>query len=279
MRNKLKLIAFLTAAATVFPVFAASAAPFEVTRRTLVVWAGDRKVILEAPQTMCFVDRTHPAEDLLFRALETMIPPDNKLLAFFADCNQLANWGGPSSAGNALKRGGYISWRYPEVAKTVDIPITDYLDVVEPTFNQSVIARKQYAYGGSGQQSMSGGGARVSSSQPDPDLIEFTEDPRRSETAVYTAYRIRTEIFGEEVYTNDVEATTVLNGVPVFISYGESSKKVMDDSADSEDGAMNTDGMSNAELLFASQDRPLPPLETAYGMIDALTRNLVRINE
>ncbi|MBI3440844.1 MAG: hypothetical protein HY052_03405 [Proteobacteria bacterium] len=100
-------------------------------RRTLFVRAGQKTLVFEAPQRMCFLDKTQPFESALYNAFQGQVQKNNDrvLLAVFSDCDAIASLGGASGTNNIPLNSGTISWLAQSVGETTPLDRGDYLDM------------------------------------------------------------------------------------------------------------------------------------------------------
>lgn len=114
-------------------------------RRTLFVPVGQKTLMLEVPHGMCFLDQTSRSEGLIHKTFSDLIQKKGEqvLLAVFADCNSLANYGGTVSTSEILFNTGIVTWMNPSIGETTSMSRHDYLDMREASF-------RQYAENGAG---------------------------------------------------------------------------------------------------------------------------------
>jgi len=107
-------------------------------RRTLFVPVGQKTLMLEAPKNMCFLDQTSYSEGLIHKTFSDLIQKkgDQVLLAVFADCNDLANYGGTIDISEILFNTGVITWMNPSIGESTTMSRQDYLDMREVSFRQ-----------------------------------------------------------------------------------------------------------------------------------------------
>ncbi len=103
------------------------------SRRTLFVEIARKKLTLEAPLGMCFIDRTIPVQETAYNmmASEAERNDDQVMLAAFMACSGLND---PDSWSNGLPDSGYITWLNPAVGRTTPMSRQDYLDMREAHF-------------------------------------------------------------------------------------------------------------------------------------------------
>ena len=108
------------------------------SRRTLFVPVGQKTLMLETPPNMCFLDQTSKKEGLIHQTFSNLIQKTGEqvLLAVFADCNSLANYGGTVSLSEILFNTGVITWLNPSIGESTSMSRQDYLDMREASFRQ-----------------------------------------------------------------------------------------------------------------------------------------------
>ncbi|MDE2336520.1 MAG: hypothetical protein KGL10_04350 [Alphaproteobacteria bacterium] len=135
MKHANRLIALFLAAGLGFSAAArADIVPqTQPARRTLFVAAWNTTLKLQAPEGMCFVDRTMAAQTEDWNRLRKVAgrTHDQILLAAFMRCNQIdgtGNWekGAPDY--------GIVTWLDPAIGATTKMSRRDYLDMREASF-------------------------------------------------------------------------------------------------------------------------------------------------
>lgn len=191
-RTFLALLAFaLTLSAFVTP---ASADP----RRTLFAPFGQKMLVFEAPEGMCFLDDTSPREKPALQKMKAMHKHGKVLMAVFADCLQAAGLGvnkGPDAAGlPPLMDVGMIFWMNPSFGETSPLSRADYLDMREATIERDIATHLKYYLS-----------------------AETDTMPQRTPEAISLAYAAQSEVQYQKLYTAGVAGATLLRGLPVDV--------------------------------------------------------------
>lgn len=215
------LAALATAACLLSPAFAAD--PRDA-RRTLFVPVGVEKIVLEAPQTMCFLDQTQPQEGLLFRQMaeESLAEGKNVLLAVFAPCYAIAGIGSTGSL-EILKSMGTVTWGNPLIGERTPLERTDYLDMREDGYKDHI------------KSSM--GAWFESYGATDPEKYRIENRIRRNDNSVSLGFISDVEINYERFKGVGVAATTTLRNFPIEVMIRTTEKHEM--SLDRLHGAMD----------------------------------------
>ncbi len=102
-------------------------------RRTLFVSAWNTRIRLQAPQNMCFVDKTMAAQNQDWINMKDFAEQNNDqvLLAGFMDCGQID---GVASWGEKTPDYGIVTWLDPAIGATTKMSREDYLDMREASF-------------------------------------------------------------------------------------------------------------------------------------------------
>lgn len=102
-------------------------------RTTLFVVAGEKKIGLEAPEGMCFLDPTSPLQNAIYHALAAGAERrgDQVMMAAFMDCNNISS---PDAWYDAMPNMGFVTWMNPAVGARTDMSRADYLDMREASF-------------------------------------------------------------------------------------------------------------------------------------------------
>ncbi len=109
-------------------------------RRTLYVSAWNTTLKLQAPQGMCFLDRTLAIQSKHWKRLKKIAERDHdqQMLAAFMKCDQIDSTG-------AWRHGapdyGIVTWLDPAIGATTKMRREDYLDMREPYFLHYAAAR------------------------------------------------------------------------------------------------------------------------------------------
>ena len=103
------------------------------TRRTLFVEVAQRKLRLEAPLKMCFLDRTVPMQEGIYLLLSSLTERrgDQVLLGVFMQCDNITS---PSGWLNGMPDAGFVTWMNPSIGETSTMSRADYLDMREASF-------------------------------------------------------------------------------------------------------------------------------------------------
>ena len=103
------------------------------TRRTLFVEVAQRKLRLEAPVKMCFLDRTSPVQQGVYLTLSSLVERhgDQVLLGVFMQCDNITS---PQSWQDGMPNVGFITWMNPAIGETSTMSRADYLDMREASF-------------------------------------------------------------------------------------------------------------------------------------------------
>ena len=185
---------------TILVSFAFSAAAFAEkkpidSRRTLFVPVGQKTLKLETPQNMCFLDQTSKKEGLIHQTFSNLIQKTGEqvLLAVFADCNSLANYGGKVSLSEILFNTGVVTWLNPSIGESTSMSRHDYLDMREASF-------RQYAEKGAGGLG-----------------IQLDEHTHRTESNVSLGMTGMVKMQFEEKKSSSVLATTTIRHIPIEV--------------------------------------------------------------
>ncbi|MFH1157434.1 MAG: hypothetical protein V1721_00895 [Pseudomonadota bacterium] len=164
-------------------------------RRTLFVPVGQKTLMLEAPQGMCFLDQTSSSEGLIHKTFSDLIQKkgDQVLLAVFADCNSLANYGGTVGLSEILFNTGVVTWMNPSIGESTPMSRQDYLDMREASF-------RQYAENGAGGLG-----------------IRLDENTHRTESNVSLGMSGEVVTPFEKFNSTGVLATTTLRHIPIEV--------------------------------------------------------------
>jgi hypothetical protein len=105
------------------------------TRSTLYLEVAQRKLWLEAPLKMCFIDRSSALQQGIYATLASSIERlgDQYLLGIFMQCDNVT---GPDGWQEGLPATGFITWLNPFIGATTPLGLPDYLDMREATFMQ-----------------------------------------------------------------------------------------------------------------------------------------------
>lgn len=132
MKKILLSLLFLTALCA--GAYAEKADPLQY-RRTLFVPIAQKMMVFEAPVGHCFLDRTIPAEEVLFQSFAAAAKKEGKMqLAIFAPCRDVANLGYDITG---LMSIGGISWLHPLVGEKVSSR-GEYLAHMQGVFEKRV---------------------------------------------------------------------------------------------------------------------------------------------
>jgi hypothetical protein len=114
--------------------------PAQNARRTLFVEIGQKKLRLEAPKKMCFLDRTSPLQEKIFLLLSTAVEKrhDQVLLGVFMACDGIMS---PEDWLNGMPDAGFVTWLNPSIGETTPMNRQDYLDMREASFPQYAKSR------------------------------------------------------------------------------------------------------------------------------------------
>jgi hypothetical protein len=176
------------------PAFAAKS-PLDY-RRTLIASAGQKKLALEAPMGMCFLDRTNFYEAAIFAGFRRVVErnDDQVLLAVFADCNDLASMKGSSGTHDIPLNAGIISWMNPSVGETTELSREEYLDMREASFRQYV------------------------ENLPPARYAHLDAQPRRTENSVAMGFSRSIKIESGDALSDAVVATSSLRHIPIEVT-------------------------------------------------------------
>ena len=165
------------------------------SRRTLFVPVGQKTLMLETPPNMCFLDQTSKKEGLIHQTFSNLIQKTGEqvLLAVFADCNSLANYGGTVSLSEILFNTGVITWLNPSIGESTSMSRQDYLDMREASF-------RQYAEKGAGGLG-----------------ILLDEHTHRTESNVSLGMTGSVKMQFEEKESSSVLATTTIRHIPIEV--------------------------------------------------------------
>ena len=111
-------------------------------RRTLFVEVAERKLRLEAPKKMCFIDRTASlTQEKIYNLLSAMAEKrrDQVLLAVFMNCTGISS---PDDWSDGMPDAGFITWLNPSIGETTPMNRQDYLDMREASFPQYAKTRE-----------------------------------------------------------------------------------------------------------------------------------------
>ena len=111
-------------------------------RRTLFVEVGQEKLRLEAPEKMCFVDRTaSPMQEKIYIKVSALAEKlrDQVLMAVFMNCNGFTS---PDDWTNGMPDAGFFTWMNPAIGPVTTMSRQDYLDMREVSFPQYVKNRE-----------------------------------------------------------------------------------------------------------------------------------------
>lgn len=99
-----------------------------LTRRSLYLSAGLKRLAFDAPEGACFLDENSRREAGTIAQLRGETPPGEQFLAAMGDCLELA--GATPGAPDALPTVS-INWNNPAVGDVTGLPRTGYLDRME----------------------------------------------------------------------------------------------------------------------------------------------------
>lgn len=104
------------------------------TRDTLHVTLAQRKLALEAPQGMCFLDPSTSAQQSAIYSIISGFSErrgDQVMIAAFTSCDDLGNL---QAWQEGVPTAGAITWLNPSVGETTSMTRQDYLDMREASF-------------------------------------------------------------------------------------------------------------------------------------------------
>lgn len=170
--------------------------PRAFTRHTMTISFGQKKIQLEAPRDMCFLDATDAGQGNVITQMRLNSWKGRKhvVMALFADCKEVANM--PLSKELVpLTAIGVVRWLNPDIGERSDLPLDDYLTIREVSF-RSDIANDLTQF----------------------KKIELEKDVKRLDHSVAIGYVGRSEIESQRYNTIGVDATTLIQSVPLDIS-------------------------------------------------------------
>ena len=134
-------------------------------------------------------------EGLIHQTFSNLIQKkgDQVLLAVFADCNNLANYGGTVSLSEILFNTGVVTWLNPSIGESTPMSRQDYLDMREASF-------RQYAEKGAGGLG-----------------ILLDEHTHRTESNVSLGMTGMVKMQFEEKDSSGVLATTTIKHIPIEV--------------------------------------------------------------
>lgn len=184
--------------------------------RTLFVPVGQQKIVLEAPDGTCFLDRTKGLEA---KSMDATIAKwtalkRGTLLAIFMPCDDLANSRKPKSAGS-------VTWLDQTIGDRTPSERADYLDLQESTFKDDQITSADIELK-----------ARIKEEAKEKDSIkskvnvDFEDTVERSDSGVRLGFVVSNDYGGDKSSVSGVIATTTLRHVPLQIQiYHDTTEK------------------------------------------------------
>lgn len=181
-------------------------------RQTLTLSFGQKKVQMEAPKNMCFLDMTNAAQNSLIADLRLQSWKTRKyvVMTVFADCREMANMGINKDM-NMLSRIGIIRWMNPEIGPSNGLDLDAYLTMREVAFRSNIAN----------------------------DLTQFRsvtldKEARRLDHAIAIGYLGKSEIESQPYNTVGVDATTSIKNIPVDITIMQTTSTLDKASTDTE---------------------------------------------
>jgi len=171
-------------------------------RRTLFAPLGDRTLLFEAPQGMCFLDESKYSEGMVLSHMQRLgrAEGERTVVAVFADCYKLSSLG---SSGEAdLLDIGTISWMNPFVGEKSPLPRPDYLDMREVTL-RDLTAHSLRRYS----------------------LANLDPETRRTDELVAIAYDAQLKLEQDKYQTVGIVVATLIQDFPIDILFTHTSKE------------------------------------------------------
>lgn len=172
-------------------------------RRTLFAPFGQKTLMLEAPQGMCFLDETDYTARQTMRAVRDMLKEKSKhtLVAIFADCLQISSIG-QASEQNPLADLGVITWPVIPGEKTPG-NLQEYLATreayMENTIKNSVVRYVD---------------------------LHLDAEPKYTDFGVTQGYTADFELSYQKMKAIGVAGTTLIRGIPVAINISHTGTKL-----------------------------------------------------
>ncbi len=210
MKTRILILAVATLALVGLLAQAWAAHPRD-TRRTLYVPVGQKQIILEAPDDMCFLDQTVKNEGLLFRLMadDMLLKGNETLLAVFGTCNTIANIGSTGSI-ELLKSIGTVTWENARIGESTPLERVDYLEMHENEL-KDYIRNNMKAW-------------LESYSTPDQENQQVESTVRRNDNSISLGFRADVELTDETFKTVGVVAKTTLHHAPVVVAIRSTAK-------------------------------------------------------
>lgn len=172
-------------------------------RRTLFLSFGQKNLVLEAPQSMCFLDESDPTQEALIDGARILARRQGKgeAMAVFTDCIAVANISQNTTLMSLGQVGG-VMWMNPAVGETTDLARGDYLDMREASIVQEVL-----------------------SSLTSFASASVDEKAQRSDAGVSAGYVAHTVVDYRKYTITGINSATLLEGVPVDFTLTRFSDK------------------------------------------------------
>lgn len=179
--------------------------------RTLFAPVGQQKLALEAPDGMCFFDRSKGVEGLIVTVLSasSFKSKDGALLAVFAPCEDIANFG----PGRSPALFGTITWLNQTIGDRTPLERVDYIDMREAAYKDDLQADvAEYLADKEKEEAKDKSGIKTVIN------FDFEDAVERSDSGVRMGYVASRDRGGEKGSTSGVVATTSIRHVPLEIS-------------------------------------------------------------
>ena len=176
--------------------------------RTLFVPVGQQKIVLEAPNGTCFLDRSKgvDAKIMAENIAKWTEQKHGTLLALFAPCDDVAN------LPREPKSIGSVTWLDQSIGDRTPSERADYLDLREPTFKDDQIAESELEI-----QWLAKEEAKEKDSIKTKFNVDFEDAVERSDSGVRLGFVVSKDRGGDKTSSSGVVATTTLRHVPLQI--------------------------------------------------------------
>ncbi len=187
-------------------------------RRTLFVPFGQKKVALELPQGLCFLDGNAPLESGLFDKMKAEVHAEGKglLMAFFTTCLDVAGIGveGANAGLPPFMTRGMVVWMNPYIGETFAQGRETFLDVRAASFARYVPATLTQRNVMPAADAAEGRGEALTDVDP---------QPHRTQDSVSLAWRAPLDIQFEKYTATGITGTTLLRGFPVEVVFSQTT--------------------------------------------------------
>lgn len=173
-------------------------------RQTITLPFGERNILIDAPNGMCFMDKSNPKQASFINTLrdQSWKGRKNVVMTLLADCREILGLEN-SKDPVPLSRMLILRWLNPDIGENSDMIPNDYLDMREVSLRAYTLKNLTQFHS-----------------------VKVEDAPKRMDNAVGIGYVGTSMIDGAPFITVGVDATTLVQDIPVEITYMKTNSSI-----------------------------------------------------